>query len=273
MRKKYFLSFFKDKMQALPADIVRLINSDLSVAEIIQRCTVNKQFYAAICQNDNFWRTLARRLNVPEDRIAGKEIRELQQLAHNYERRPRLFNINHLALPDPQTGGFQVLIPFTSYRRSPVETVLDSILDTYQRTFTTRSRVKPTYRPGVVVRQPTIASIEEFIRRLNDVQRKLRENDFLRIGYTNYIVTGERGRLLVEPFTLTLVTLGFPQLLSNVYEVNGRRPLTLNMIGEYLPAEIDTKAITDYYNLGDVNDPVGKTRGIPMHMKRATRIP
>lgn len=256
----------------IPPDLIRLINSDLTVQEILQRCTVNKQFYAAICQNLNFWQALARQRRIPEDRIVGKDIRDLQQLIHNYERRPRLFDINRLALPDPQTGGPQKLIPFTVYRRVAfIDTAFDSILDAYRRTVTTRNRVKPIYRPGIAIKGPTTVSSEEFARRLEEVKRRVREYDFLHIDYTNYIVTKNRDRLTIEPFDLTFFSMKPAYLLAPVYETNGRQPLTLDMVREYFPAEINIKTVTDWYQLGDTNDPVIERDGFPIHVRGPKR--
>lgn len=63
-------------------DVIRLVTSvdNLTIKEIIRRCRVNKAFYQAICQSEQFWTLLAReRFHIDTVSQDPQSIRDIQE--------------------------------------------------------------------------------------------------------------------------------------------------------------------------------------------------
>lgn len=74
------------KFSMLPGDINRKIAMNLTVKQILDRCTIDKKFQSEVCNNKKFWEDLAQqRLDYPQDYARARDINTLKKEIHDFE--------------------------------------------------------------------------------------------------------------------------------------------------------------------------------------------
>ena len=250
-------------------DPLREVFYRMPVADILRQCRSNRQIYRDVCQNEQFWKTLARRKGMPEERISDLDLPKLKRILYLKDLRPKIIDLTDLAYRNPATASRQphdnryleyVSLP-PSLMGSYVELLLDDLVAKYSGWYATNSE--------------NILSPTDYAKRIHD----LRLNTFDILKYNNklYLVEDDPDN---EVKMLSLIyhdldghTIDSLQLMNRIYEINDEQPLTEQMFRDYYGSGGPTVTYLRFFNypmneyfLGDERDPVREQDGVRFHV-------
>lgn len=275
-------------MQFLPPDMIRMLVPNMDVIDILDKCKVNRQFNAAICLNEPFWRNLAREkgLIMPSNVPISEIKKRLVQLEI-----PRVVDVYWLGVRDRNrepsefpTYAFESIFPAPEGIVT-LDEFLDLMKDTYARYY---DQIPPNDEEEL----NKILSVEDFNQKIEDLRVNLPEFSILDatvnneddIVYDEYFVfrdeTGQRilklmstqyARLGPEHMILYIPLEGFP-----LFEKLSKRklePVTDSMISQaynnYFPnIGFEYPDWRSRYILGSGRDPVRTIDGVDFHIRK-----
>lgn len=264
----------------LPADVLRFMVKDWPVDEIFELCLVNRQFNSALCEDETFWRNLARErgldLGPSEGSIETISLHDLKRGLWYQENQPYIYNLR------TSEYNFNQRDLFSGYddddedyiRVRPLVDLLNYIQMKYNEYYN-------SLEPEDVEDIPTPTEFEETLHR---IVMKLKDGDILDLNIPNsdtpedffYVFPLSDGQLYVAPVEIPLnAYIYFPpesiRLFQKLYN-RIRRPLTRRDVhGLYLDLAEGYGIIDEANNrlmtFGKEDDPIEDFEGLPLHVK------
>lgn len=246
--------------------------SNLSVREILQKCSVSQQFNDAFCNNLSFWKQLAAKRGLPAQQIDNATIAQLKQhLRRREEWYPMLFDLNKWIYPDYSSLKRYPPLSLSTFSSGGNYDILSRSFERLIHDYRHSIRVAPYESPR------TFTTIENFTQRLNDLRNELQVGDVLFVrsgtGMPTYaiVLTDPRGNLILSsPWNDNNFRIEHLPILQRIYELNKGKPLTYEIINKmYLDRQLDFPGIYDavhrLWRFGDENDPVTLLGGVEFH--------
>lgn len=272
----------------LPPDVLRTITKNLSVQEVLDKCTIDRRFNQTVCQSLTFWKMFARDRNLPASLYENKSITEIQGALRRYEKPNMTYNISKMAFRndagereagyDPATDPVYVIQP-----RAPVQGILNHFKQKQERQY------MEFYRRAAK-EYPNILTPDEYKRRLDRLLTGLRQGDILKVGLEHpqiFVVRRDQnGQLVVSHTYHDRVTPGgiilsddmYP-LIRMVYILNDQQPLTRESFNHwYHPGDIVVSGFfpdpwVPITRFGSETDPVETHREIRYHVRPPVQEP
>lgn len=279
----------------LPPDVLREIQLNLPVAEILNKCRTNKQFNDVVCNNLVFWQRLSAKKGIPPKFIAGKSLPELKRYLYNFEHIPRVYDIPEIALEYIAPGATNTDLrkmrpPFIidhtrvqSVCRPGVDELLESIKRQYYEYYKTQAN--RVFRS----RKARLMDSRQFYKEMDHIYDNLHPYDIIITGgdlddrwaqlYMALPVTSEAPSVVCvlrgfEENAFEIPAEAF-ELIEKIYIENGARPITREMIDNTYGHPglhfsgfnlFHTPGGGQFVKVGGENDPVEEFRGVPVHV-------
>lgn len=284
-------------LTTLPPDVLRMITKGLPVREILQKCTIDKQFNQTVCQSLAFWKMLAQDRNLPASLYEDKSIDRLKDLIDKYDRtRSKSYNISAMAFRSEGAARIAEYDPARNYEPyvgQPVRDVLNTIVKWQEKLYTRRLREllrsnisgNELYALGAE-KYPDIITPAEYKQKLDNLLSKLQEYDFIEMDlvvnpYRYLILRNPSGELVVahtwpDPTSNDYRTIIAPNkiypLIKIIYDLNDHQPLTRDSFNHwYHPGDINISGFVTDPGRGQASwfgteaDPVITYQGFQFH--------